>query len=126
MIIEGEARGADRLARMAAEAHGYTVERYPADWSAYHRAAGPIRNRQMLREGRPHLILAFHDHIAESKGTADMIEQAMRAHRRPLLINSSGRVFVSDTKFSLSDWTPVAVELGSEEWLRLLEVVRRG
>ena len=37
-----------------------------------------IRNGEMLRDA-PDLVLAFHNNIAESRGTADMIRQARRA-----------------------------------------------
>lgn len=79
VIIEGEARGADRMARQAAMRRGLKVERYPALWAKYGRAAGPVRNRQMLVEGDPDLVVAFHTNIAESKGTANMVSQAERA-----------------------------------------------
>lgn len=79
VIIEGEARGADRIARIAAEERGLEVERYPADWARYGRAAGPIRNKQMLTEGKPDRVVAFHDNTSESKGTLNMIRQAEEA-----------------------------------------------
>ncbi len=78
VIIEGEAEGADLLARDVAEVMGFTVEPYPAEWKRYGRAAGPIRNRQMLDEGQPDLVLAFHADIAASTGTADMLGQAKK------------------------------------------------
>lgn len=78
VIIEGEARGADSLARNAAKDVGLTVERYPADWERYGRAAGPIRNKQML-DAEPDLVIAFHSNIRESKGTLNMIQQALKA-----------------------------------------------
>ena len=77
-IIEGEAEGADLLARDVAEELGFPVEPYPAEWKRYGRAAGPIRNRQMLDEGQPDLVLAFHANIAASTGTADMLGQAKK------------------------------------------------
>ena len=79
VIIEGEAPGADAIARAEAEKLGLIVEPYPADWAKYHRAAGPIRNRQMLVEGKPDLVLAFHRDIDGSKGTRNMVDQAVKA-----------------------------------------------
>lgn len=79
IIIEGEAKGADSLSRDAANDLGFEVEQYPADWEKYGRAAGPIRNTQMLKEGKPDLVLAFHDDITNSKGTKNMIAQATKA-----------------------------------------------
>lgn len=52
---------------------------YPADWKTYGRAAGPIRNRQMLTCGQPDLVLAFHDALEISKGTANMVKIARKA-----------------------------------------------
>lgn len=78
-VIEGEAPGADRMARVEAERLGITVRRYPAYWQRYGRAAGPIRNEQMLTEGRPTHVLAFHHNLAESRGTADMVRRARAA-----------------------------------------------
>jgi hypothetical protein len=78
VVIEGEARGADSMARDAAEYFGIPVERYPANWKVYGRAAGPIRNTQMLDEGKPDLVVAFHNDFKNSKGTKNMVEQARK------------------------------------------------
>jgi hypothetical protein len=53
VLIEGDARGADRLAGQLARERGWRLERYPADWTRHGRAAGFRRNARMLREGRP-------------------------------------------------------------------------
>lgn len=76
-VIEGEARGADTLARLWAEEQGISVIKFPADWAKYGRAAGPIRNGQMLKEGKPELVIAFLS--KDSKGTRNMIAQARGA-----------------------------------------------
>jgi hypothetical protein len=83
IIIEGEARGADTLARIEAEKCGFTVLRFPADWKAYGRAAGPVRNTAMLKAlldspDPDKWVIAFHNDIASSKGTKNMVEQARR------------------------------------------------
>jgi hypothetical protein len=74
-IIEGGARGADKLARQWAEDRGVPVATYPAEWDRHGVSAGPIRNRQMLEDGKPDMVLAF----PGGKGTANMVEQAHRA-----------------------------------------------
>jgi hypothetical protein len=79
VVIEGEYRGADRAARAAADYFGIPVLPFPADWKTHGRAAGVFRNTQMLTEGKPDLVLAFHDDLENSKGTKDMIEQATAA-----------------------------------------------
>jgi len=91
-VIEGEARGADSLARNIAKELEMEVLPFPADWEKFHKAAGPIRNKQMLDEGKPDLVLAFHDNIDISKGTRDMINQAKRAGIKVILINSKNRI----------------------------------
>jgi len=58
VIIEGEARGADTIVWVCCEILGLTYMRFPADWSAYHKAAGVIRNKEMLEKGRPDGILS--------------------------------------------------------------------
>lgn len=54
-------------------------EHYPALWGTHGKAAGPIRNQQMLDEGRPNFVLAFHDDLVHSKGTKDMVNRAKEA-----------------------------------------------
>lgn len=78
IIIEGEANGADKLARYEAEFLGFQVLPFPADWKKYGRAAGPIRNQQMLDQ-RPDRVLAFHPDLDKSKGTRDMVMRARKA-----------------------------------------------
>jgi hypothetical protein len=79
VIIEGEARGADSLGRDVANELRIPVLKYPAQWNKHGRAAGPIRNQQMLDEGKPNMVFAFHDDIANSKGTKDMVARAKKA-----------------------------------------------
>lgn len=76
MIIEGCARGADTIAGEWAEASGVQHLQFPAQWATEGKAAGPIRNQRMLDDGDPELVLAFHDNLAESKGTGDMVRRA--------------------------------------------------
>jgi len=84
-IIEGGARGADTLAGEWATSAGIPLEVFPANWEAHGKAAGPIRNQQMLDEGGPGLVIAFHTNIRESKGTLDMITRANKA-KIPVII----------------------------------------
>ena len=64
------------MAKYLGSKHGFEVEDYPANWNLHGRAAGPIRNKQMLDEGKPDIVYAFHPNISESKGTKDMVRQA--------------------------------------------------
>lgn len=74
-IIAGGAKGADMLARNWAIARRVDREEYPADWWTHGRAAGPIRNRKMLTDGKPDLVVAF----PGGRGTADMTSAAKAA-----------------------------------------------
>lgn len=49
------------------------------DGKKYWKYAGPFRNQQMIDEGKPDIVLAFHNNIAKSKGTMDMIKRANAA-----------------------------------------------
>ncbi len=78
VIIHGCAKGADTLCGDEAKRLGWDVLEFPADWQKYGRAAGPIRNKQMLDEGKPGLVIAFSYDLSKSKGTANMVEQATK------------------------------------------------
>ena len=78
-IIEGEAPGADTLAREIAKQYEWPFRKFPANWKKFGLAAGPIRNAAMLKKGKPDLVLAFHNNIQGSKGTRNMVEQARKA-----------------------------------------------
>jgi len=75
VVISGCARGADTFGIEWAEVRGIEVARFPADWEKHRRAAGPIRNQQMLDEGKPDLVIAF----PGGRGTADMVRRATAA-----------------------------------------------
>lgn len=100
VLIEGCAGGADRMAGRHAPGEvpgttdpGWAWARdvpglhFPADWDKYHRAAGPIRNSQQLKEGMPDLVVAFHHDLSQSKGTADMVRKA-RAAGVPVVVHT--------------------------------------
>ncbi|GAH58612.1 unnamed protein product [marine sediment metagenome] len=84
-MIQGMCRGADLIGKNAALKHGLSVEDYPAKWEKHGDAAGPIRNAQMLKEGKPDIVYAFHSNISLSKGTKNMIKQA-KEKRIPVII----------------------------------------
>jgi len=73
-LIEGGATGADALARewRKCRCEGTTVR---ADWKRHGRAAGPIRNKRMLDDYSPDLVIAF----PGGRGTENMISQAEAA-----------------------------------------------
>ena len=85
VVIEGEARGADSIARACAEQRGLEVLPFPADWKRYGKAAGSIRKTQMLMEGRPNMVVAFVYDLESSKGTKNMVDKA-RTQGVPILV----------------------------------------
>lgn len=72
VVIHGGAAGVDTLAGTWARNNNIPEEIYMADWDTHKKAAGPIRNRQMLDEGKPDVAVAFP--TEDSKGTVNMIK----------------------------------------------------
>lgn len=93
VVIEGEAKGADTLARIHAEKLNIPVLKFPADWQKYGRAAGPIRNSQMLKEGNPDVVVGFHNRIDDSKGTRDMLTRAKKAGKATFIFDGKLKEF---------------------------------
>lgn len=75
VIIEGGANGADHLAWAWSQLRGVSSERFEADWENQGSFAGPARNKRMLDEGMPDLVIAF----PGGRGTADMVRKARKA-----------------------------------------------
>lgn len=83
ILIHGHARSgadalADRVGRTLGLKVGEDLIRVPADWDRHGRAAGPIRNQQMLDEHAPDLLVAFRS-TGKSNGTDHMIRIARAA-----------------------------------------------
>ena len=79
-IISGGARGADTCAIVWAEKAKVKCSVYYADWDKHGKAAGHIRNKEMLIRGNPDIIVAF----PGGAGTRDMISLAYK-HKIPLI-----------------------------------------
>jgi hypothetical protein len=116
ILIHGAAHGIDMLASTIAfqefvsvgEA-GIADEDFPADWNAHGKAAGPIRNQQMLdrllalkAEGYVSHVLAFHDSIEMSKGTRGMCRLAYDAGLTVSLYKSDGTRTVWQPSLTIS------------------------
>lgn len=72
LIIHGAARGADTLAGEWAKKRKITCVACPAQWKEHGNSAGLIRNKEMLRVYKPHVVVAF----PGGKGTAHMVSIA--------------------------------------------------
>lgn len=77
LVIQGGAWGADFLAEEWAKDNEVNCLRVPAKWSVHKKAAGPIRNKEML-EFEPDLVVAF----SGNSGTQNMIKQARKNNIR--------------------------------------------
>jgi hypothetical protein len=97
LLLHGGARGADAAIGRAAHQLGWSALVMPAQWQRHGRAAGPIRNRELLEQavaralalsspGRQVsvLVLAF----PGGAGTASLVQQARgMASRSPVPIS---------------------------------------
>ena len=75
VIIHGHAPGADSLAELWAGQNRVSRLGFRADWKKHGKAAGPIRNQNMIDKARPDLVIAF----PGGRGTADMVRRAKLA-----------------------------------------------
>lgn len=69
-------RGADRIAEEHATMRGWTVERYPADWTRYGRRAGFVRNQAMVDLGADVCVIFVRDGSAGATHTGRAAEKA--------------------------------------------------
>jgi hypothetical protein len=81
-VFSGDARGVDKLGEVWAKESKIPVQKFPADWERYGRAAGFRRNRQMAHAADA--LIAVWD--GKSRGTADMIRQ-MEKFKKPFYIH---------------------------------------
>ncbi len=88
VIIQGDAPGADRLAKRLGRQWGAIVISEPADWDQHGKAAGPIRNQKMLDEHHPDVVYAFRS-VGKSNGTDDMIRRARAAGIPTFVVNET-------------------------------------
>jgi len=71
-IAEGGSFGADAHADEWACMRGIPSTTYNAEWAKHGKAAGPIRNAEMLAKFKPDAVIAF----PGGTGTADMVAKA--------------------------------------------------
>lgn len=115
LLLHGGARGADAAIARAAHQLGWSVLVMPAEWRRHGRAAGPIRNRELLElavaRAEAHtspgvstsvLVVAF----PGGPGTASLVQQARRlASRSPVPISV---VEVSEASSAWAAATPLS------------------
>lgn len=84
ILIHGGAKGADLLADQWGVVNWLKIEVYKPDWGKYGKAAGMIRNREMLEESKPDLVVAFP--TKSSRGTWDMVRRAKKAGIETIIV----------------------------------------
>jgi len=69
IFVSGGCKGADMLGERYAKEFGYPIERYPAQWEQFGKAAGVKRNKKMAEISD--FVICFWD--GESRGTKSLI-----------------------------------------------------
>ena len=87
MLVHGGATGVDTQCGLIWAEWGGQVEIHPADWRKHGKAAGSIRNQEMVDLGAD-LCYAFPD--SGSKGTYDCVERALKAHTHTVVVGPFG------------------------------------
>jgi hypothetical protein len=87
-VIHGDAQGADRLAGLWCKSRKRREIKCPANWTRDGLAAGPIRNRKMLKKYRSDInrVVAF----PGGRGTADCVRQARLLEIRVQIVRMKG------------------------------------
>lgn len=80
-VISGGAKGVDTIGEMWAEELGLELSVYEPDWDKHGKAAGVIRNQEMLDDGKPDGVICF----PGGKGTADMARRATKLAEKDLI-----------------------------------------
>lgn len=87
-VIHGDAQGADRLAGLWCKSRKRLEIKCHANWVKHGLAAGPIRNRKMLKK--------YYDEISRvvafpgGRGTADCVRQARLLGIRVQIVRTKG------------------------------------
>ena len=73
-VIFGDCTGVDTDAKELCIEKNINYEVFPANWKLHGKAAGPIRNAEMV--DLANIVYAFHTDITKSKGTKNTIKLA--------------------------------------------------
>ena len=77
-ILSGHCKGVDLMGEQYAKEKGLLLEVYPAEWQKYGRAAGPIRNKQMVEKAD--VVIAFT--CPRATGTKNLISHAKKLNKK--------------------------------------------
>ena len=74
-VVSGKARGVDTLGEQYADEYNIPIRYFPADWKKHGKAAGPIRNEEMIDYvGTGGQVIVIWD--GESRGSLSTIRLA--------------------------------------------------
>jgi hypothetical protein len=79
VVVSGAGGAVDLAAAAAGRACGLQVVEFPAQWAVYGRAAGPVRNQQLVAAGLSCLVAFVSDPGRLSPGTASVVRFARSA-----------------------------------------------
>lgn len=80
-LVHGAAQGVDRICARIGAGWGWTIEPHPAQWTTHGKAAGPLRNMEMVDLGAD-VLLAFPVLHEANKGTLHCTDYARRKGMR--------------------------------------------
>ena len=82
-LIHGGAKGADSLGDRWAKENNVDIKVYKPDWNKYGKAAGVLRNQEMLDIEHPDIVVSF----PGGNGTMDMRRRANQMGIKLLIVN---------------------------------------
>jgi hypothetical protein len=116
ILIHGGANGADDMAQACAKEmcpNIIDVICFPAKWNDFGKAAGVIRNQQMI-DAHPDYVLAFHNDLEGSKGTKDCVTRARKAKIPVKVVSITGGHEIASRRWHESEDDAQYVKAGRD------------
>lgn len=101
VVVSGGYGAVDVAAASMGRRLGLIVDEFMADWLRFGRAAGPIRNRELVRSGL-YCLVVFLSSDVPSDGSRDAIKAAKAAGVPVFIFDQKGNLVVSDVKKQLA------------------------
>lgn len=89
LVVHGGAQGADQIADDWAKANGIDRDVFRANWTAFGKSAGPVRNGRMLKAYQHARVVAF---PLKGPGTKDCIKQARALRMEVFVYGPDGKL----------------------------------
>lgn len=104
MIVSGCATGVDTLGIQWAVENGKEYKRFPANWNANPKAAGPIRNRKMAEFADAAVVIV--NTKQSRKGSDDMISQMSHARKSVIVAEVDMDSFAPEFTVTIDAFLP--------------------